>query len=348
LDEMKNNNFASKISDEDLPEVTVIIRARNEESNIANCIRSVKKQTYPKDKLHILVVDNASTDRTAEIAKEEGAEVIYCDIVSRGAAARVGVQASRTALVAFLDADAEAPKDWLKKMVKKLLEYNSKNDKIIGVWCRVYDTKTRTAFEEAVSAILADPARLGFAATGVVFKKAIEECGNFDPSMPYYEEAELAARMRKMRGYLFQEVPGVFVHHKARSTVREYWKQHIDSGIGAALMAKRQGIRWVMPTVRRMGVAGLVVLATITVALGYILPTIFSIALILIGWMWFVFKKIRYYPKREKLSLKAKIWLFALFWIGIFGDSIGFLIGMIRRKTVTLKVKQRGCEHAIH
>src|SRR3990172_11954649 len=52
----------------DTPLVSIIITTKNEENNIANCLKSIKAQSYPQEKIEIIVVDNASTDKTKEIA----------------------------------------------------------------------------------------------------------------------------------------------------------------------------------------------------------------------------------------------------------------------------------------
>ena len=52
----------------DFPRVTAIIPAKDEESVLADCVRSVQAQEYPT--LEILIVDDRSTDRTAAIARE--------------------------------------------------------------------------------------------------------------------------------------------------------------------------------------------------------------------------------------------------------------------------------------
>ena len=49
--------------------ITVIIPARNEEANIPACLRSLQEQTYPTALFEILVVDDHSTDRTADLVK---------------------------------------------------------------------------------------------------------------------------------------------------------------------------------------------------------------------------------------------------------------------------------------
>ena len=52
----------------DPPLVTAILPAKDEEAYLARCLQSVRRQTYPN--LEILVVDDRSTDRTGEIARE--------------------------------------------------------------------------------------------------------------------------------------------------------------------------------------------------------------------------------------------------------------------------------------
>lgn len=53
----------------------VVISARNEDKVIGNLIKSIQKQKYPQEKIHIFVIAHNCTDRTAEIARELGATV---------------------------------------------------------------------------------------------------------------------------------------------------------------------------------------------------------------------------------------------------------------------------------
>jgi succinoglycan biosynthesis protein ExoA len=54
----------------ELPLVSVVIPARNEERHIEKCLTHVAAQDYPLDRIEVLVVDGASTDRTAYLAKK--------------------------------------------------------------------------------------------------------------------------------------------------------------------------------------------------------------------------------------------------------------------------------------
>lgn len=67
----KNNSFA------------IIIPARNEQEVISNLIDSLQKQNYPEDKYKIFVVPNNCTDKTEELSKKKGANIIECKIETK-------------------------------------------------------------------------------------------------------------------------------------------------------------------------------------------------------------------------------------------------------------------------
>jgi len=56
--------------DSELPKVSVIIPAWNEEKSIANTIKSILRSDYPKGKFEVIIIDDGSTDKTYEIAKK--------------------------------------------------------------------------------------------------------------------------------------------------------------------------------------------------------------------------------------------------------------------------------------
>src|SRR5580658_2196955 len=85
--------------------LSVIIPAHNRELYVGEAIESALRQTRPPDE--IVVIDDGSTDRTAEIARSFGKSV-HCLSQSNqgiGAARNAGLQAARGNLIAFLDSD---------------------------------------------------------------------------------------------------------------------------------------------------------------------------------------------------------------------------------------------------
>ena len=55
-----------QLSEEHLPNVSIVVAVRNEENNILSCLESLNKLIYPEGKLEIIIVDDASTDGTSE------------------------------------------------------------------------------------------------------------------------------------------------------------------------------------------------------------------------------------------------------------------------------------------
>jgi len=60
----------SQLSEEQLPTVSIVVAARNEESNILLCLESLEKLIYPNNKLEIIIVDDASSDGTSLIVND--------------------------------------------------------------------------------------------------------------------------------------------------------------------------------------------------------------------------------------------------------------------------------------
>ena len=97
------------------PSVSVVVAAYNEEEHIARLLRSLRGQTHPVQE--ILVADDGSRDRTAEIAAEMGARVLR--LRHRGPAAARNIaahQASGEALV-FLDGDMACAPEFIERLV---------------------------------------------------------------------------------------------------------------------------------------------------------------------------------------------------------------------------------------
>lgn len=83
--------------------VSVVIAAYNAERTIRRALQSVRAQTFPPRE--VVVVDDGSSDRTAEIAAGEGAVVLRRANGGQAAARNDGIRAARYDWISFLDAD---------------------------------------------------------------------------------------------------------------------------------------------------------------------------------------------------------------------------------------------------
>lgn len=85
------------------PEISIVIPTLEEESNIADVISGVRKAMNGYN-YEIIIVDGHSSDRTALIAKELGARVLY-ENVGKGSALRLGFKQARGNKIIAMDAD---------------------------------------------------------------------------------------------------------------------------------------------------------------------------------------------------------------------------------------------------
>jgi len=100
--------------------ISLICPAWNAAATLAETLQSVAAQTAPVDE--IIVVDDGSTDATAEIAAAHGARVLRQAQQGGPAALNAGSAASRGDLLAFLDADDLWPPDKLALQTRILAE----------------------------------------------------------------------------------------------------------------------------------------------------------------------------------------------------------------------------------
>jgi glycosyltransferase involved in cell wall biosynthesis len=100
---------------EALPRISVVIPAYNEARYLGACLRSLRSQTYDGS-YEVIVVDNGSSDETAEVARREGARVIFEPQRGVCAARERGTKGALGDIIVSTDADALFPEDWLTKI----------------------------------------------------------------------------------------------------------------------------------------------------------------------------------------------------------------------------------------
>ena len=110
------------------PYVSVIIAALNEEAAIAQVIQSVPRDVADE----IVVVDNGSADRTAEVASTAGARVVNEPIPGYGRAFRAGLRSisPKCEIVVFLDGDGSDRPEMMDRLVTPIIEGTA--DFVIG------------------------------------------------------------------------------------------------------------------------------------------------------------------------------------------------------------------------
>lgn len=111
-----------------LPSISVVVPTYNSERTLAQCLESVARQDYPREKIEIIVADGGSKDKTLEIAEKFEVDKILHNPLRTGEAGKaVGVQVVKNEIVAFIDSDNILPSlNWLGAMVEPF------NDQVIA------------------------------------------------------------------------------------------------------------------------------------------------------------------------------------------------------------------------
>jgi glycosyltransferase involved in cell wall biosynthesis len=180
--------------------VSVVIPARNAEDTLARALDSVLSQTRPPDE--IIVVDDASTDGTAGVARRyraQGVKLVALPTQRGAAGARnAGIAAARSAWIAFLDADDE----WLATKLEKQVALIAADPEIAFVFCASHEFSAAggalgdtfggrpvTTSDNAWKALLAR----NFVATPTVVapRAALLDLGGFDEWLKVAEDQEM-------------------------------------------------------------------------------------------------------------------------------------------------------------
>jgi cellulose synthase/poly-beta-1,6-N-acetylglucosamine synthase-like glycosyltransferase len=105
------------------PSVSLIVAAHNEEAVIQDKVREAKGLDYPRDRLEVIVASDGSTDRTVELARAAGADLVL-DLPRGGKvrALNAGVERADGEVLAFSDANSFWEADALRRLVARLAE----------------------------------------------------------------------------------------------------------------------------------------------------------------------------------------------------------------------------------
>jgi len=113
------------------PLISVIVPAHNEEAFIGKCLDSLMKQTLNNKFFEVIVIDNASDDKTSKIVRDYPVKLVYEAKKSVIWARQKGVNESQGEIIVSADADTYYPPDWLKT-IKANFERNPKLICLVG------------------------------------------------------------------------------------------------------------------------------------------------------------------------------------------------------------------------
>jgi len=183
----------------EMPRVSVVIPALNEERHIEACLLSVRAQTLKP--LEIIVCDNHSTDRTGAIAKKYADKVVLESKRSAAAVRQKGASFVKGDIIAFIDADSIADPRWLEHIARAF-----EDRRVSGAYgpVLIFDGSpidrfmSRYVFNQYVrlthSLGKPSPAGMNMAVRASAFKRI----GGFDTTLKTAEDIELFKRLAEV------------------------------------------------------------------------------------------------------------------------------------------------------
>jgi glycosyltransferase involved in cell wall biosynthesis len=182
--------------------ISVIIPAFNEEAYLADCLKSVLTHA-PENVIEVIVVDNASTDRTNEVAASfAGVTVVHEPKKGLTAARQKGLLTASGDLLAFVDADSRVTDGWFERINAAF----EKNEELVCL-SGPYDYYDLPSWQRSCVnmywTLLAYPAYriTKFMAVGgnfVARRKTLMEVNGFDTGIAFYgEDTDIARRLHE-------------------------------------------------------------------------------------------------------------------------------------------------------
>ena len=233
----------------DFPLVSVIIPAFNDEARLELCLDALERQTYPRDRVDIIVVDNGSNPPLRKALQNRPELRVLLEPTPGSYAARnLGVAHARGEILAFTDSDCIPAERWLECAVDALLGRESLGAVAGRIEVFVKDPARPTAVELFDRAVAFRQDRnvadggFGVTANLVVRRLAFMDAGPFDDTLLSGGDREWCQRMVSA-GYEIAYAQDAVVAHPARRDPRDLVRKMRRVAGGHHLLAQRRSMR---------------------------------------------------------------------------------------------------------
>lgn len=220
--------------------ISVIIPAYNEEKKIGECLGSLVNQNTTQ-KFEVIVVDNNSKDKTAEIARQYESKlnlkIVVQKIKGRGAARQKGFHQAKGEIILSTDADTIVPPSWIEKFSKTLQESNAVA--VTGT-CRIIDcgffTNTiinifQPLFMRIYRLVFGHYWLSGFSFG--IYKDVYKKSGGFNKNLNVQEDIDLSFRVSKIGRIKFiPNLPVIFSGRRFKNGLIKESSAYVTTFIG--------------------------------------------------------------------------------------------------------------------
>lgn len=239
----------------DRPFVSVIVPVYNDTERLDRCLAALHAQSWPKDALEVLVVDNNSQQDVSVVTRKWPlVRLLHEPVPGSYAARNTGVAAARGPLLAFTDADCLPAEDWLERAWEALRSARSDQGPMLvavggpvrlfaraeasPTWVETYELTTGFDQRRYI-----ERQHYTVTANCVTTRDAFERTGPFDASLRSAGDKDWGQRAHKA-GVKLVYAPSAIVRHPARHDLEELLgkRRRQTGGLWRSLQDKKP--RW--------------------------------------------------------------------------------------------------------
>jgi GT2 family glycosyltransferase len=224
------------------PRITVVVCTYNGCATIRECLEGLSRLEYPNTEM--IVIDDGSTDGTAQIAREFDVRLVSTENRGLSAARNLGLELASGEIIAYLDDDAYPDPHWLDYLAEAF-----RTTEFTAVGGPNLPPPGEDFVAEAVAnspggpthVLLSDREAEHIPGCNMAFRTAeLRSLGGFDPQFRTAgDDVDICWRIQGSGGRVGFH-PSALVWHHRRKTVRAYWNQQTGYGKAEAMLQ----IKW--------------------------------------------------------------------------------------------------------
>lgn len=254
--EVEKHRIVTNEGEKELPFVSLIIPAFNEQEYIGNLLAQMLEQDYPIEKMEILVADGKSSDGTRAIVSEYSHRSPMIRLLNNEKqyvpfALNLGIRESKGDYIIILGAHSAYPANYISSLIRSSRKLNADN---VGGLCigNPPDPSTKSL---AIARALSSPFGVGNAhfrigskeirkvdtVTFGCYKRSVfDRIGYFDEELLRNQDDEFNARLNKNNGSVYLD-PRISVTYFTRSSIRSVLRMFYQYGYFKPLVSLKTG-----------------------------------------------------------------------------------------------------------
>lgn len=223
--------------------LSVVIPAYNSEKSLYYCLESLTNQSIPKASYEVIVVDDGSTDRTSEIARDFNVKYLFQENQGPASARNKGVRNASGEIVLFTDSDCVPDHNWMQEMISPFKDpeivsvkgaYKTRQKELAARFAQAEFEDRYDLLQKSVTIDMVDTYSAAFR------KDIFLNMGGFDENFPVAnnEDTDLSYRLAS-KGYKLVFNPRAFVYHTHPDALLKYLKLKFRRGYWRMVVYRR-------------------------------------------------------------------------------------------------------------